>query len=337
MDWQNERYVRVYVRDTDDWLALSYDARSLWVHLLRKVDRAGVLQTKRGTRGIAAQTGCPLEVVDRVLAELLADGCLEEHALGYVVPNFIEAQEAPQSDRLRASESRARRRDRVRADTPVALGLTVTKRDSSVTNRDGAVTERIASVTSSHTASRPVTSCHSDPSDPCLTDPEPEALAPRAPAIPALGSTHLVAQHARRTLVNALWEEHQTARRATAAELGVEDRPLGLHNAGWKLLSERVLELAAEGLEQAEERCRHVLAIAVRDCHRDSTMRYLDGQLWRKDRFEVADALPLSDKHVPRGGHNGHARAGPPRSAMQAVLDDIADQKRREAAARGGK
>jgi hypothetical protein len=58
MDWENERYVRVYTRDTIDWVALGWEAQSLFLLLIRKVDRSGVLEIgKHGARGVAGLIG----------------------------------------------------------------------------------------------------------------------------------------------------------------------------------------------------------------------------------------------------------------------------------------
>lgn len=167
MDWSNERYVRVYTRDTADWSCLSWQARALWVLIMRKLDRSGVLATAKGPRGVAALVVMPVEVVEPALAELLEDGCLTAHPLGYVAPNYLEAQECTASDAARQRESRARR------------GLTsghtgsqdVTKRDTGSQN----VTESHEGshgVTGSHTGSHGVTPCLAVPS---LTKPEGEA------------------------------------------------------------------------------------------------------------------------------------------------------------------
>lgn len=117
MNWEDERYVRLYVRDTGDWVTLSWDAQALFVQILRKVDRAGVLQFgKHGIRSLAAVIG-HREMAERLapaLDELLADGCIQMQGDCIIVPNFIEAQEAKQSDKQRQSESRLRRRDLMR-------------------------------------------------------------------------------------------------------------------------------------------------------------------------------------------------------------------------------
>ena len=58
MRWDDERYVRLYTRDTTDWLALSWQAQGLFVLILRKVNRAGVIDLGRaGKRGLAAHVG----------------------------------------------------------------------------------------------------------------------------------------------------------------------------------------------------------------------------------------------------------------------------------------
>jgi hypothetical protein len=135
VDWSNERYVRLYTRDTGDWVALSWEARSLFVLLLRKVDRAGVLQCRKGAAQLAGVVTMPREVVERALVELIDDGCVRPCEDGFLLPNFLEAQEAPMSNAQRARESRASRRDR-------AAGRPVTKRDDkhSATKRDTTVT-----------------------------------------------------------------------------------------------------------------------------------------------------------------------------------------------------
>ncbi len=156
MDWSNERYVRVYVRDTPDWLLWGWEARALLVFLLRKVDRAGVLEVgKHGVRGVAATVGMPVEATEPALRELTDDGVVEMRDGVLVIPNYIEAQEANQSDKQRAKESRARRRDRSRRG--------VTEDDDGVTNCDGDASSRDESVTGSHTESQPVTPCRAVP------------------------------------------------------------------------------------------------------------------------------------------------------------------------------
>lgn len=153
MDWSNERYVRVYTRDTPEWALLSWEARGFFCLLLRAVDRAGVLSMgKSGHKALAALLRVPLEVVDRAMPELLEDGCIQVHGETVVIPNYIDAQEATQSDKQRQQECRAKRRD-------LAMRESVTLRD---TQSRGA-TEPSRGVTLQSDLSQPVTSGHSVP------------------------------------------------------------------------------------------------------------------------------------------------------------------------------
>lgn len=119
MDWANERYARLFVRDTPEWLILPWQAKALWPLLVRKFDRSGVLATRLGLRGVAVLVGLPMDVVEPGVAALIEDGCLQLHELGYLAPNFLEAQETPQSDAIRKRESRERRRAHSNAELPV--------------------------------------------------------------------------------------------------------------------------------------------------------------------------------------------------------------------------
>jgi hypothetical protein len=177
MDWPNERYVRIYIRDTPDWVTLSWDARCVFLHLMRKVDRSGtILVGRSGLRGLAASMRAPVEVVQRGLeAEdgLLADGCVVAIEGGYQIRNYVPAQEAKASDRQRKQEQRERERagqGNPPGDTsgqtvtpPVEAGRTVTKRDIESLN-----------VTPSHAESPPVTIGHSEPS---LAEPSQEKIS----------------------------------------------------------------------------------------------------------------------------------------------------------------
>jgi hypothetical protein len=116
VNWSDERYVRVYTRDTVDWQALGWEGQALFVLLLRKVDRAGIFEMGRhGARGVAAMLAMPPDVVERALPVLLEDGCVERRGTTLVVRNFIEAQEASMSPGHRQKESREKRRDMLRA------------------------------------------------------------------------------------------------------------------------------------------------------------------------------------------------------------------------------
>lgn len=146
MDWSNETWVKLYRRDTADWMLLSWRARGLFCLILRVVNRLGVLDLGRtGPRAVAALVhagGDAAEIV-AALDELLADGCVTLDGSILTVTNFVAAQEATASQALRAKMHRER--------------VSVTKRDAPVTKRDDAVTKSDGTVTRRHAPSRAVT------------------------------------------------------------------------------------------------------------------------------------------------------------------------------------
>jgi hypothetical protein len=152
MDWANERYIRLYTRDTPEWLCLSFPAQGLLALLMRKVSRAGILELGRlGRRGVFVVIGHAHqgEMLEPALDELLADGCVQINGTTLVIPNFLEAQETPASDAQRAREHRARIRDGVtqRKQNVTEPTATPTPRDAGVTERDAGVTECNKTVT----------------------------------------------------------------------------------------------------------------------------------------------------------------------------------------------
>ncbi len=169
VDWSNERYVRLYTRDSVTWSLLSWEAQALLCFLLRKVDRAGVMDLggNEPARAAAAVVRMPLDVVERALPELTAAGVFEISETAMVMPNYIEAQEAKSSDKQRQSESRGRRRDRARAGVPV------TPRDTSS-----------QPVTRGHDVSHDVTPSLAKPSQAEPSCTERESPAKPAPASP---------------------------------------------------------------------------------------------------------------------------------------------------------
>ena len=147
MDWQNERWVKLYTRDSTDWLTLSWQAQGLFCLLLRKVNRAGVIDLGRhGAKGLSVHFGGPLAwpSLETALKELIESGCVTIGGPSLEIPNFVEAQAATQSAIARKRTERERERDGV------------TKRDSGSRN----VTEgheESRDVTDGHAASRDVT------------------------------------------------------------------------------------------------------------------------------------------------------------------------------------
>lgn len=156
LHFEDERYVRVYVRDTADWLSLSWEAQSLFLLLSRKLDRAGVLELghRDPARIVARITGVPEAVVARALPELVAPEGLLELREGFLVdPAFIEAQEAKQSDAERARASREKRRQI--ATAAKLLAGPVTKRDESQASPDETAPGTVEEPPSPASSSRP--------------------------------------------------------------------------------------------------------------------------------------------------------------------------------------
>lgn len=112
LHWSDERYARIYCRDTLDWMALSWNAQALWMQLNRKATRSGRIDLGRvGLRGVAALVGRPdmAPEIEKALAELLADGCVRHEDDTLVIPDFRDAQEAATSGAERMRRLRERR------------------------------------------------------------------------------------------------------------------------------------------------------------------------------------------------------------------------------------
>jgi hypothetical protein len=173
--WADERYVRIYTRDTPDLAAMGWEARALLWEVFRKMDRAGILQMgKSGHRGLAALVSMPFEVTERALAILLEDGVLETQGTCLVCRNFMDAQECSKSDA-------GRQRDKRERDRVAALSQNVTAPSQNVTPESRKVTD-------SHEPSRDVTPYRADPvpSKPTRSMPEITISAEPACAAPAL-------------------------------------------------------------------------------------------------------------------------------------------------------
>lgn len=136
MDWSNERYIRLYCNDTKSWLLLGWEGQAVFSLLLRKVDRAGVLDDVKDGADVALMlgNGMPTGIAQCGLDRAVKLGIIEITDIGLVIPNFIEAQESSKSDAQRKRESREKKR-------ALAMG-TVTKCDPPVTKCDAAVTNR---------------------------------------------------------------------------------------------------------------------------------------------------------------------------------------------------
>lgn len=170
MRWEDESYVRLYKRETPEWAVLSWEARALFHEMLKKVDLAGILMVgKSGIRGLAGLVRMPVDVVERALHSddgLLADGCVVAIEGGFMMPNYVEAQQAKSSDRARKQEQRARARAaKLATSQSVTPSHTVSEPVDEPDNTGQSVTpcdDLSRSVTERHAESHAVTRGHSE-------------------------------------------------------------------------------------------------------------------------------------------------------------------------------
>lgn len=110
MDWENETYVRFYVRDTVTWLSWPWESRCVFGLLLRKLDRAGVLDLsgRHEVDAVSAITMLPREFVALGLPPILDSGAVILDGDRLLAPKYIPAQEARSSNAQRARLHRAK-------------------------------------------------------------------------------------------------------------------------------------------------------------------------------------------------------------------------------------
>ena len=146
LNWEDERFVKLYTRDTGEVAMMSWEARGLFWELWRKVDMAGCikLNKRRPARALAALLRCPQDVAQRVLDEWLGDDedAMVELSEGVLrVPCFVPSQAATQS--VAARKRKQREREKLEQEIREDIA------QESASSR---------TVTESHAVSRPVTS-----------------------------------------------------------------------------------------------------------------------------------------------------------------------------------
>lgn len=184
MDWSNEDYVRVYIRETPDDLDLSWQALALWRMLLTKFDRSGLIPVRKGWESIARLIRWPVEVVAEAGPELVTDGRIRVVDAGLFAPNFVAAQTATKSDKARQRESRDRRRAAAEAmndvelpDSRHAVSHDVTTGSHAVTQSHSLLCDAMLCDTSLRVAFIP----DETPAVACGSAAAEETSAPRAP------------------------------------------------------------------------------------------------------------------------------------------------------------
>lgn len=155
MNFEDERYVRVYTRKTVTTKLLGWEGRACLHALLLEVDRAGVLELEGmdPADALSALSDIPVEFARVGMARILERGVAVVSDGRLFLPRFLEAQEARQSDAQRQRESRARRAAELRVSQGAVRAMA-----TAVTNRDHMESQN---VTECHTESHDVTSGHS--------------------------------------------------------------------------------------------------------------------------------------------------------------------------------
>lgn len=111
MDWSNERWIRLYTRDTVNWKLLRWEGQTVLLHVMRKLDRSGVLDLGgvKPVEAVEITTGLPTEIVNVGFPRCIEKGVFVVDGDRLLMPNFLVAQEAHVSAAERQRKSRARR------------------------------------------------------------------------------------------------------------------------------------------------------------------------------------------------------------------------------------
>lgn len=115
MNFEDEPYVRLFIRDTANWIRMSWQARAILPSIMKKLDRSGLLDLEvDGVEGVATLAEIirfPFEVTQAGLDDLLSRGTLTARGTTLVMPNFAAAQSFAKSDAERARDYRKRKRE----------------------------------------------------------------------------------------------------------------------------------------------------------------------------------------------------------------------------------
>ena len=112
MNYEDESYVRIYTRDDATWKRLRFAGQTLYMHLMRKVDRAGVLDgldPVDPAGDIEVLVDVPRALVEEGLARMLAAKVAELHEGTLVIVDYVASQTAHKSSTTRSRDSRERR------------------------------------------------------------------------------------------------------------------------------------------------------------------------------------------------------------------------------------
>lgn len=212
MDWSNERYVRIYVRDTKTWKLLGWEGQAVLCLLARRFDRSGLLDDVRDAEDVALMIGggFPVEIAEVGLCKILDKGVMEIVKDGLFWPKFMSAQEASKTNAQRQREFRERRRAEAKLES-VSQNVTDAKQN---------VTKSNAGVTAHNELSQPVTPTSAVPScavsSTVVDDSRPprDKVSSQEKLLPPLRSSDLTSgtkTRSKSSKSGPVWESYSTA------------------------------------------------------------------------------------------------------------------------------
>ena len=294
MDWENERYIKRYTRETIDELSITAEGRAVWDRLLLRCDRAGVIDTGGDLAHMHELLRVPKAWFERAFPLIVARKMVVVSDRAILLPNFLDAQAARASNAQRQRDFRERRRDKEAAREILQLSLELSQPDTdasqpvtecsgtvkqTVTSVDGGVTETAHKVTTRVEETR-------------VEETRQESDAPARDI-------------GRGDVVRAVWATLQ----ATVGELIAEGVPGNLipamSSGHMRLLAQ--LREYGDDLETAEAHMRHVIKVLAAEARITRSLEWLDGiATWSSG--VVAKARQASESAVAAGEQLGHRR-----------------------------
>lgn len=289
LNWDVEPWVKLYTRESEDDYILSYEARFVFYELLRRVDRDGVLETKR-VESLAARLRAPADVVQRGVTELMAEGRVVPCDSGLRLTNFVEAQKKRDSNRERQQRFRDKRK--------AACGENAAEEIQDLKKRERDPDRNVTRVTRNVTSNL---SLSSDPECPERAQPVPAPSVDNSPEEDLLGVECLttpqrerLARH--REEATRLWRLQAALREEVARHLGLSIAEVPM--------SARALWPIVERLaESTPEQCEMALHYYASEARKKQTLQYFNGQTnWRPEHVQRACSLarlPAKSKPKP--------------------------------------
>lgn len=272
MRWEDERYCRLYTRDTATWMLLPWQSRCLLPLVLRKMDRAGVIEVAAGeeSQALALLLHVPADLVEVGLAGLIGRGVVVLDEGRLLMPNFMEAQECSQSDKVRKQVSRAKAATRKASSQIVTDGH---RQSHAVTDCH----KQSQSVTDGHSSSQMVTPSLAVPS-------RAEPLKDKDYVAEKPATLELVAQdHPATDPVERVFAKYQAAAKSPRSKLDPKRR---------RLIKQRLDEGFSE-----EDLLRALDGYAASPWHHgenDRHAKYLDLHLWFRDAAHVEAGIAMT-------------------------------------------